>query len=253
MEHISITPMLLPVSMKLLLPAALLLCALAPASAFAQSCATRPPDAKVNVKLEMQKLEISEDRNFNDLTRMFKKPGMHPAGLYTGGIMTEQEVKYRWTSNGREICVSVEAIDVTLTLKEPKMYVGRELADNTCARQSVWEHEIVHYRIDQDVLQRHVPNIQRALEFAARQIRGVAVSRESDVQRVGERMARTIRQTLDRVSGDLQSDRDSMHQRLDSREEYARTAAACEDGHLGLSRPVLCNSQPRLCTNLQDP
>jgi hypothetical protein len=219
----------------------------------AQSCATRPPEAKVTVNLKLQTLEISEDRNFNELKRMFKKPGMHPAGLYTGGIMTEQGVNYRWTGNGREICVSVDTVNITLTLKEPKMYVGRELADNTCARQSVWEHEIVHYRIDQDVLQRHVPIIQRTMEFAVRQIRGVAVSRESDVERVGERMARTIRQTLERVSNDLQSDRDSMHERLDSREEYARTAAACEDGHLGTSRPLLCNSKPHLCTNLREP
>jgi hypothetical protein len=253
MRHAPITSVTLPVSMKFLLFAALLLFALAPTYAMAQSCATRPPDAKVIVKLKVQELEISEDRNFNELKRMFKKPGMHPAGLYTGGIMTEQGVNYRWTSNGREICVSVNTVEVTLTLKEPKMFVGRELADNTCARQSVWEHEIVHYRIDQDVLQRHVPIIQRAVEFATRQIRGVAVSRESDVERVGERMARTNRQTQARVSNDLRSDRDSMHERLDSREEYARTAVACEDGHLGISRPLLCNSEPRLCTNLQEP
>jgi hypothetical protein len=91
------------------------------------------------------------------------------------------------------------------------------------------------------------------VEFAAKQAGFQTAKHESDVERIGERMARTIRQHVDRVSRDMQSERDRLHDRLDSREEYARTGNVCSHGKLGNSKPVLCASEPRLCTNLEQP
>lgn len=222
-------------------------------SAEAQSCSARPSPPTVTVKAAETGVLASEDLSFSELTRLFRKPGAHPAGLYTGAIAVGQSARYRWVDDGREICVSLDTIEVTLTLTEPKIYIGRELADDACARESVWRHEIVHYRIDQDVLKRFVPIMQRAVEFAAKQTGGQVAKREADVTRIGERMARSIRQHVDRVSRDMQSDRDSLHDRLDSREEYARTSTVCSRGEIGNSRPVLCASEPHLCTNLEKP
>jgi len=245
-----------PAPIRFLLPAAVtlfLLALLSPVPAVAQTCATRPAPAVVTVKTNLKTEVIREERSFNELTRMFKTPGAHPAGLYTGGFTIAQQARYHWTNNGREICVSVEAVEVTLTLTDPKIYVGRELADDACTRESVWQHEVLHYRIDQDVLERFTPIVQRAVEFALKQTGALVAKRESDVERIGERLTRTIRQHLDRVSRDMQSDRDHLHERHDSREEYARTGAVCAHGHLGHSQPVLCASEPRLCTSLEQP
>jgi hypothetical protein len=245
-----------PVPIRFLLPATVtlfLLALLSPVPAVAQTCATRPAPAVVTVKTNLKTEVIREERSFNELTRMFKTPGAHPAGLYTGGFTIAQQARYHWTNNGREICVSVEAVEVTLTLTDPKIYVGRELADDACTRESVWQHEVLHYRIDQDVLERFTPIVQRAVEFALKQTGALVAKRESDVERIGERLTRTIRQHLDRVSRDMQSDRDHLHERHDSREEYARTGAVCAHGHLGHSQPVLCASEPRLCTSLEQP
>jgi hypothetical protein len=245
-----------PVPIRFLLPATVtlfLLALLSPVPAVAQTCATRPAPAIVTVKTNLKTEVTREERSFNELTRMFKTPGTHPAGLYTGGFTIAQQARYHWTNNGREICVSVEAVEVTLTLTDPKIYVGRELADDACTRESVWRHEVLHYRIDQDVLERFTPIVQRAVEFALKQTGALVAKRESDVERIGERLTRTIRQHLDRVSRDMQSDRDHLHERHDSREEYARTGAVCAHGHLGHSQPVLCASEPRLCTSLEQP
>jgi hypothetical protein len=230
-----------------------LLALLSPVPAAAQTCATRPPAPVVTVKTNWKTEVTREERSFDELTRLFKKPGAHPAGLYTGGFSVAQQARYRWTNNGREICVSVEVVEVTLTLTDPKIYVGRELADDACTRDSVWQHEVLHYRIDQDVLERFTPIVQRAVEFALKQSGALVAKRESDVERIGERLTRTIRQHLDRVARDMQSDRDHLHERHDSREEYARAGAVCAHGHLGHSQPVLCASEPRLCTSLKQP
>jgi hypothetical protein len=157
------------------------------------------------------------------------------------------------SGNGRELCVSMEAVEVKITLTDPKIYVGSELANDDCARESVWQHEVLHYRIDQDVLERFTPAIQRTVEFAVKQSGSQVAKRESDVERIGERMARTVRQHLDRAVGDMQSERDRLHDRHDSRDEYARTGNVCADGKLGNSKPVMCASEPRLCTNLEQP
>ena len=106
-------------------------------------------------------------------------------------------------------------MEVTVTLTDPKIYVGSELADDDCARESVWQHEVLHYRIDQDVLERFTPTIQRTVEFAVKQAGSQVAKRESDVERIGERMARTVRQHLDRASRDMQSERDRLHDRHD--------------------------------------
>ena len=221
--------------------------------AAAQTCSARTPAATVTVKTSQNTPVSREERTYSELTRLFKKPGTHPAGLYVGAFTVAQQARYRWTSDGREICVSVEAVEVTVTLTDPKIYVGSELADDDCARESVWQHEILHYRIDQDVLERFTPTIQRTVEFAVKQAGSHIAKRESDVERVGERMARTIRQHLDRVSRDMQSERDRLHERHDSREEYSRTGNVCAQGKLGNSKPVLCASEPRLCANLDQP
>ena len=245
-----------PVSIRFPLSATLALFLLAfPCSgtASAQTCSARPPTATVTVKTSQNVPVSREERTYGELTRMFKKPGTHPAGLYVGAFTVAQQARYRWTSNGREICVSVESVEVTVTLTDPKIYVGSELADDDCARESVWQHEVLHYRIDQDVLERFTPAIQRTVEFAAKQAGSQTAKSESDVEQIGERMARTIRQHLDRVSRDMQSERDRLHERHDSREEYARTGEVCAHGRLGNSKPVLCASEPRLCANLEQP
>jgi hypothetical protein len=223
----------------------------APASA--QTCQTRPPDATVSLKIAQNAPLTREERTYSELTRLFKKPGAHPAGLYVGAFTVAQKSRYRWTSDGRELCVSIEAVEVTVTLTDPKIYVGSELEDDDCIRESVWQHEVLHYRIDQDVLDRFTPIIQRKIEFAVKQAGSQVAKRESDVERIGERMARTIRQHLDRVSSDMLSERDRLHDRHDSREEYSRTGNVCAHGKLGNSKPVLCASEPRLCANLEQP
>ena len=243
-------------SIRLFLSAVLplsLLALLTAASAEAQTCQSRAPAATVSVKVDQSAPVIHEERTYSELTRLFKKPGTHPAGLYVGAFTVGQQSSYRVSGNGRELCVSMEAVEVKITLTDPKIYVGSELANDDCARESVWQHEVLHYRIDQDVLERFTPAIQRTVEFAVKQSGSQVAKRESDVERIGERMARTVRQHLDRAVGDMQSERDRLHDRHDSRDEYARTSNVCADGNLGNSKPVMCASEPRLCTNLEQP
>jgi hypothetical protein len=245
-----------PVSIRLFLSAVLplsLLALLTAAPAEAQTCQSRAPAATVSVKVDQSAPVIHEERTYSELTRLFKKPGTHPAGLYVGAFTVGQQSSYRVSGNGRELCVSMEAVEVKITLTDPKIYVGSELANDDCARESVWQHEVLHYRIDQDVLERFTPAIQRTVEFAVKQSGSQVAKRESDVERIGERMARTVRQHLDRAVGDMQSERDRLHDRHDSRDEYARTGNVCADGKLGNSKPVMCASEPRLCTNLEQP
>jgi hypothetical protein len=256
MEWSFITSVRPPVSIRFPLLAAMalfLLALLFPGPASAETCSARPTAATVTVKTSQNTPVSREERTYNELTRLFKKPGTHPAGLYVGAFTVAQQARYRWTSDGHEICVSVESVEVTITLTDPKIYVGSELADDDCARESVWQHEVLHYRIDQDVLERFTATIQRTVEFAAKQAGSQTAKHESDAERIGERLARTIRQHLDRVSRDMQSERDRLHDRHDSRDEYARTGNVCSHGRLGNSKPVLCASEPRLCTNLEQP
>jgi len=219
----------------------------------AQTCQSRAPAAVVSVKVDQSAPVSREERTYSELTRLFKKPGTHPAGLYVGAFTVAQQSRYRWTGNGQEFCVSIESVEVKVTLTDPKIYIGSELADDDCVRESVWQHEVLHYRIDQDVLERFTPTIQRTVEFAVKQSGSQVAKRESDVERIGERLARTVRQHLDRVSRDMQSERDRLHDRHDSREEYSRTGDVCAHGKLGNSKPVLCASEPRLCTSLEQP
>jgi hypothetical protein len=254
MERSAITAAHQSVSIRLFLSAVLSLLLLAlPVAAAAQTCQSRAPAATVSVKVNQNAPLSREERTYSELTRLFKKPGTHPAGLYVGAFTVSQQSKYRWIGNGREFCVSIEAVEVTVTLTDPKIYVGSELEDDDCARESVWQHEVLHYRIDQDVLERFTPSIRRTVEFAVKQAGSQVAKRESEVERIGERMARTVRQHLDRAVGDMQSERDRLHDRHDSRDEYARTSNVCADGNLGNSKPVMCASEPRLCTNLEQP
>ena len=178
---------------------ALFLLAFASDPASAQTCSERPPAATVTLKISQNTPVSREERTYNELTRLFKKPGAHPAGLYVGAFTVAQQARYRWTSNGREICVSIKSVEVTVTLTDPKIYVGSELADDDCARESVWQHEVLHYRIDQDVLERFTPAIQRTVEFAVKQT-GSQVARQRVRRGAGRRAAGAHRSPAPRPS-----------------------------------------------------
>ena len=81
---------------------ALFLLALASSGpASAQTCSERPPAATVTVKISQNTPVSREERTYSELTRLFKKPGTHPAGLYVGAFTVAQQARYRWTSNGQ--------------------------------------------------------------------------------------------------------------------------------------------------------
>ena len=71
--------------------------------AAAQTCSARTPAATVTVKTSQNTPVSREERTYSELTRLFKKPGTHPAGLYVGAFTVAQQAHYRWTSDGREI------------------------------------------------------------------------------------------------------------------------------------------------------
>jgi hypothetical protein len=223
------------------------------ATAAESGCATRPSAPEVIILIEQDPITVNEHRSLKELQKLFGKRDAHPSGIYKGSIGARWSTASGVKVEGSRTCIYLARVEMTLRLEKPTIWLGSDLAGNRCVRESVWQHEIVHYRIDQALLDRHAPLIEQAIREALRRTSGVTVSDQREAKRASKQLADAVDDAARWSIDNLNWERDSQQDSHDSPAEYARTGKACADGNLGGSRPLACDRRPGLCTRLDQP
>lgn len=191
--------------------------------------------ARVDVQVFFDPVEYKYYTPMLEVRKMSdeKKEGVHPeawpVGLSTGLIYlkaTTDILKVR-SGYGQTTCTQVRAIRVQFGFKDNKVYVAKEFPRRSCPFRKVLEHEEKHKTVDRAILKDYQDRLREDFAAFAKEIgmlRGGGNGPERQINAMlGER--------LDKLSEEMQSDRQYRQGQVDSAEEYERIQASC-DGQL---------------------
>ena len=152
-----------------------------------------------------------------------------PVGLSTGQIYlkaTTDILKMR-SGYSQTACTQIKAMRVQFGFKDNKIYVAREFPRRSCPFRQVLEHEEKHKNVDRSILKDYQDRLRADFAAFAMEI-GVLRGGGGGAERQIDAM---LKDRLDKLSQELQSERRARQGQVDSEEEYQRIQDSC-DGQL---------------------
>lgn len=148
-------------------------------------------------------------------------------GLYTADLRTALNVRYTVQRRGNLACLWVSDAEIVLDFEERTIYIARELPPGSCRYNVTLEHERGHARVDDAMVARHVPQLQRAVADAVGRV-GVAGPMDADAldeaqQHMGAQIERVFRQKVDQ----FEAQRRAAQAARDTPEAYYEAAEHC--------------------------
>jgi len=184
--------------------------------------------------------EIDNTKSIKDLNTF--KPMLNSAPLGTG-----DNVHVEGLTNGRigmdatyefssetwpalsQTCLYVKKVTVVITL-DPKIYVAREYAPGTCHYNAVLQHEMKHFRVDRDVVNKYSNIILQELNNTLKRVgykQGPFPAAQT--QPYQQSMGKLIATTISSLSDIMNQERQKRQAGVDTLEEYRRVDALCLD------------------------
>lgn len=150
-------------------------------------------------------------------------------GITDTNIGIAHKMSFKAASNafGRDVCLSLHEVNVTLTYA-PVVYIASENAPNTCKYNTTWLHELQHVNIDALTLKEFAPHFEAAAKNAAAGF-GVQGPLQTDEEVAAAQNAFSAR-LQESFSGVVSQMSKTLHQRqqlIDTRQEYMRLSRAC--------------------------
>ncbi len=218
----------------LFLPLLLLLIVLGPHAAMAASC----PDATApRVTATLTQDPVHQDRllGIRDLKKLYattdngtvaETPGHFPLGLTVTDARYDMNVEALVsTLSDGTICAALKELTVHVRFADVKVHVARELPYGSCIEHEVLAHENRHVAVDRDLVQGWQPNLQQAVEKAARNLGSLTVtSARNGPAALGDR----LKPALESAMNQLLAERARRQAEVDSPEEYARFSHVCD-------------------------
>lgn len=150
-------------------------------------------------------------------------------GIMQGNIRMQAKVSIsnRYIPTFDAFCVWYDAIEVTLTI-QPTIFIATEVYRDRCMRDAVMEHEMIHVRVDREIVNKASQDIGRKLytELSKRGFVGGPIP-EDQVQSVYDRMQRTVEQLVEHEQKKMSLARADAQAAVDTLEEYQRVQAIC--------------------------
>ncbi len=204
-----------------------------PAEAAVTCPAAKPATVTVTTDLPAPLLDNSLDRRALEAVAARFHPGEHPIGLYTANLQLSHQTQFVFEPVGREVCVVLTQMALTLRFGDRKIYVLRDYPPGTCAHNAVLGHERKHQAVDEGIVQEYLPRLLRRLETAlaqAKQTTSVPIGKhEEAMQRLDAIASAAVAQGFQ----EMQAERNRREAAVDNREEYARVARSCPGGLRG--------------------
>lgn len=192
---------------------------------FEHLCEQQLPPANIEVRTDLGRLEVNTNRSIRELSAMRSGlDGTAVLGLVT--MRTRQMVRMVWGAafsdpSTARVCMRPNLV-VELGVLSHVLHVGREVPKNSCAYNDVYRHEMRHVSVNVEYIKRVAQLVrERLLESIGTQ---VLVGLPHEVQ---ERLERDVSAVyLPKVS-QLMRGAEHEHTHIDSPEELARGAIAC--------------------------
>lgn len=189
----------------------------------------------VRTEINITSAHVNTTRSFADLgsipnnTHQALFPGSRVAGLTLGDISNQAQLRF-----GQDVgfftgdaCIWVQELVLQLNLK-PVIYLAQEMEPGSCAYRTLLAHEQKHVAADRQLLLSREREIGDALRLALLQIGAMGPVDASLARDVQRDLTARIGAAVDAEMQKLGTERDRIQQGIDSQQEYARLAAACQ-------------------------
>lgn len=152
------------------------------------------------------------------------------SGLMSGSIQVSHQVgfvheKYEQLDQG---CVYLKTVDIKVHI-EPTIFIAKEYPPGSCMHNAVMTHERKHVREDQLVVNKYAAIIGRAMGKVVNS-QGAAFGPYEIVRMpiIQENVQNSLNTVLKRYNQDLNNERRTRQQAIDSFEEYESIGKRCK-------------------------
>lgn len=208
----------------------------APARAADRCPAAAPPEVEVKIAEAPVIFDVTRSREelaSLDIDTISPWPSQYHTsvgGLMRGKIAADHRIAFRDNMNDakKKGCVQFLKIEVTLRM-DPKIYVAREIAGNSCLFREVFGHEEKHIDADRALLEKYAAQMKDALHMATMEPADYSspVVPAMAMESVRKRMADSIERALGVMFEKMMRERAQRQQAIDSLGEYERVSGSC--------------------------
>lgn len=202
----------------------------------AEAAACPPPDtaAEIRVSKETGRVRIDESLDSDGIAAVAGRrasalaaSGRRLTGLTAAEFEVAYDIRvaYRRLRPGT-VCVWLRRVEVRLGYPDTTIYVDRSYAPGSCAYTVVLDHENEHVTVNRVTFERALPALRRGLERSVRSAPFLVVGDEGAAKRA---YAPIVDAALAPHLARLEAERERLHARLDSPENYAALQARCAD------------------------
>lgn len=194
-----------------------------PLISYAQSCniSNIIPTVILNVK----PLVLDQSKNVAFLNIASKDIGHSPIGMYTADksirVLPSFVVKTnRFTNNS---CAELSNVKITIDVT-PIIYLSVESQQYQCTKNRVYNHEMTHYKIEMDAINRLSPYLRNL----ASQKYNVLL-KGSNEKDISQNLDQINKQVIDSAFDFIKTQTNPFHDQLDTVENYKRESDYCSN------------------------
>ncbi len=206
-----------------------------PATAADQVCQkiVRPPEVTVAVSYDRLKYDTSN--NNRSLTRMHLRhyggklqSGRQVHSLATYDLKTKISFKVvKNTQPNGVVCVYPTDIELHIEMKNPVIYLSKDLNADSCVYEVALRHEQTHQQINVEALEYYMPIIQQRFLDAVKANPFMSSKSDINMTLAKENFNKSYLASINPVLEELQNEINTEQAKLDSIENYDYEAALC--------------------------
>ncbi len=200
------------------------------------ACPAREP-TKINIIPQTEKVKYDYRQSLKQIQK-YSTDTVDPYGFHgttvTQGFMNGQIGMEHKISFGRSIsknrnyaCIWYK--DITVKIKiDPTIVIANELYKDKCMRKAILSHELMHVRVDREIVNKYAKTMGNKL-LSALKSRGFSAGpiRVDRINEVSGKMQKVVRQILDLEYQKLGIERQERQREVDSLEEYESVDNKC--------------------------
>jgi hypothetical protein len=125
-------------------------------------------------------------------------------------------------------CLSVKEVKIRVTYT-PTIYIASEFGSAGCRYKTTLQHEVRHVNTDIITFNEYLPALRQAVQNAASKVGAVGPLKPENILRERDKMVDKLKAALEAKVDEMEKIRFNRQQAIDTRQEYLRTSALCQD------------------------
>lgn len=208
---------------------------LCPVKVSAGPCDSLPINPEVHFSTSYGKLEYDYSRNREEITNISSTTGFHESGAFLSGLATvniEKEAEVGTiteTVQDNVICVIPRKVNVYVGLRNPKIYLSRDLRKGSCSYNVVLRHEQTHQRINKSALDYFIPIFQEAARKIAGKLKPIQISSYAEMDTASRRLSEQMYNEFEKIVNAFKTELAAEQKKLDSSSNYAAEENICRN------------------------